>query len=157
MACKSAVAVQLSGPHTELTPAVPWSRKGWSRGSPQKQGSLTVLVTGGVQAPWTSKRCPQREAQAGSVEKGTMRPLGDATAPAAEVVACGVAVARERKLLRSRKMDEGRILIDGVVKDRVESRRTRLRTINRKLSVVIPASISRVCIPRDVCNPNDVS
>jgi hypothetical protein len=54
-------------------------------------------------------------------------------------------------------MDEGRILIDGVVKDRVESRRTRLRTINRKLSVVIPASISRVCIPRDVWIPRDVS
>lgn len=75
MAVKSAVAIQLAAPQTWLTPAVPDSVNGVSRASEQKQLSLTVAEAGGEHAPWTSYSGPQRFAQAGSVENGTITPF----------------------------------------------------------------------------------
>jgi hypothetical protein len=88
IACKSAGALQLSGPHTALTPVVPASvLNAERRESVQKQLSSTVAMFGGVHAPCTSQRGPQRVAQAGRPEvKGTMSPSGEATALAAEPV-----------------------------------------------------------------------
>jgi hypothetical protein len=51
MAVKSAAVVQLVALQTWLTPAVPDSVNGVSRGSEQKQLSLTVVVAGGEHAP----------------------------------------------------------------------------------------------------------
>ncbi len=45
---------------------------------------------GGAHAPWTSKRGPQSEAQAGRVENGTISPSGDATAAPAVVVVVAI-------------------------------------------------------------------
>jgi len=88
ISCKLVASVQLAGPHTELTPAVPESSKGVSRVSVQKQLSLISAIFGGVHAPCTSKRGPHLEAQAGSTdEKGTISPSGDAVASVAEAVA----------------------------------------------------------------------
>jgi hypothetical protein len=88
IACKSTWALQLSGPHTALTPVTPASASNAARReSVQKQLSSVVAMWGGVHAPCTSKRGPQRDAQAGRTEeKGTMSPSGDATAAAAEPV-----------------------------------------------------------------------
>lgn len=72
--CKSVVDVQLAAPHTEETPAVP-VRKGSNLESAQKQELDTSVVTGGVQAPWTSERGPHSEAQDGRSDvNGTMEP-----------------------------------------------------------------------------------
>ncbi len=94
IACKSAAAVQLRAPQTALTPVVPELSKRVSRESVQKQFSSTVESLGGAHAPWTSKRGPHREAQAGRVENGTIGPSGDATAASDEVV--GVVILKTR-------------------------------------------------------------
>jgi hypothetical protein len=66
-------------------------------------------VTGGVQPPCTLKRFPHKEAHAGSVENGTMRPLGEATAAAGPVWLR--ADARERRLPASTRSDMTRIVL----------------------------------------------
>lgn len=66
-------------------------------------------MTGGVQPPCTLKRFPHKEAHAGSVENGTMRPLGEATAAAGPVWLR--ADARERRLLASTRSDMTRIVL----------------------------------------------
>lgn len=77
IASRSAVAVQLSGPQTVLTPAVPESMIGVSLLSAQKHDVDTVVIAGGEQAPCTSNSFPQSEAHAGRTEvKGTITPSG---------------------------------------------------------------------------------
>jgi len=62
-----------SSGHASLhTPNVDDCRNGLSRASAQKQASSIVVVTGGVQAPCTSKSLPHFCAHRGRVEKGTM-------------------------------------------------------------------------------------
>ena len=83
MLCRSVVAVHspAADVQTVTTPAVPVFRKGFSRGSAQKQADEAAAIAGGVQAPWTSKRGPHLDAQAGRPEeKGTIRPSAAAWA-----------------------------------------------------------------------------
>lgn len=74
MVVKSAAAVQLAAPQTELTPDVP-VLKAVSRESVQKQLSSTAAMFGGEHFPCTSNKGPQSEAHAGNAEvKGTIAP-----------------------------------------------------------------------------------
>lgn len=77
------------------------------RGSLQKHVLSIDPLTGGVQAPCTSKRWPHREAQAGSVENGTIRPSGEATAAAGPVWV--MAWATEKRLAASTTRDVKRM------------------------------------------------
>lgn len=100
IACKSDAAEQLAVPQTELTPAVPSCVKGLSRESEQKQLSSTVVLAGGEHLPCTSKSGPQRAAQVGSVEKGTIAPFA--------VCACVNRIAERTERIAA---DEGRIMM----------------------------------------------